>query len=323
MERKCIFLRNHSNMENIDAIRIDFSSDTALIMNICVAFLMFGVALDMKVSDFKRVVEYPKSVAVGLTSQLIILPILTIMLIKVWGPMPSMALGLLLIASCPGGNISNFAVHLGKGNTALSVTLTSIVTLSAFLITPITFALWASFIPETQPILTKISVSPLDMVYIIMQLIVVPLSIGMLINYRFPKFTAKVRKPISTISLLMFMSFIFFAVFSNWANIMKYLHLVFILVVAHNVIAMLSGYYFAKLNKRTLADRRAICMETGIQNAGLGLVIILNFFDDYGGMMLIAAFWGVWDLISAFSVAMFWNWRSSRAAVPSPESVTI
>ena len=309
-------------MDNIDAIRIDFSSDTAFIMNICVAFLMFGVALDMKVSDFKRVVEYPKSVAVGLTSQLIILPILTVILLKVWGPMPSMALGLLLIASCPGGNISNFAVHLGKGNTALSVTLTSIVTLSAFLITPITFSLWSKLIPETQPILTRISVSPIEMVKIIMQLIIVPLVIGMFINHRFPKFTAKVRKPISTISLLMFMSFIFFAVFSNRANIVKYLHLVFVLVVVHNVITMLAGYYWAKLNKRNLADRRAICMETGIQNAGLGIVIILNFFGEYGGMMLVAAFWGVWELISAFSVAMFWNYRSrrlSQASAQTPE----
>jgi BASS family bile acid:Na+ symporter len=276
---------------------------------------MFGVALDMKVADFKRIIEYPRSVAVGLTSQLLVLPILTVLLIKVWGPAPSMALGLILIAACPGGNISNYAVHLGKGNTALSVTMTSIITLSAFVLTPLSFALWSKLIPETQPILQTISVSPLDMVRIILQLIVVPLAAGMWLNRRYSSFTDKIKKPIRRISLLLFASFIFFAVFGNRANIAKYLHLVFLLVVVHNIIALVAGYTFARLNRRSLADSKAICMETGIQNAGLGLIIILNFFGDYGGMMLVAAFWGVWDLASAFGLALFWRYRSSAEEI--------
>jgi len=302
-------------MENIDAIRIEFSDSTALIMNICIAFLMFGVALDMKVADFKRILDYPKSVAVGLTSQLIVLPILTIALIKVWGPAPSMALGLILIACCPGGNISNYAVHLGRGNTALSVTMTSFVTLSAFLLTPVSFSLWSKFIPETQPILERITVNPLDMVRIILQLIVVPLAVGMWLNKRFSKITDKIKKPIRRISLMMFAAFIFFAVFGNRENIARYLHLVFLLVVVHNIIALVAGYGFARLNKRTLADSKAICMETGIQNAGLGLILILNFFSEYGGMMLVAAFWGVWDLVSAFTLGLYWRSRSNPEKV--------
>jgi len=302
-------------MNNIDElVRIEFSPESALIMNICIGFLMFGIALDMKFSDFRRVVEYPKSVAVGLTSQLIILPILTIVLIKLWGPMPSVALGLIMIASCPGGNVSNFAVHLGKGNTALSVTLTSIVTIFAIFITPISFALWAKLLPETHAILAKINVDYLSMLRVIGLVLLVPLITGMWFHSRYENITQRIKKPIRSISLIMFASFIFFAVFANRVNIVNYLQLVFALVVIHNVLALSAGYLFARLNGRSLADSKAISMETGVQNAGLGLVLILNFFGEYGGMMLVAAFWGVWNLIAALGLSLFWNFRSRRIA---------
>ena len=89
----------------------------------------------------------------------------------------------------------------------------------------------------------------------------------------------------------------------------------------HNIIALAAGYTFARLNKRSLEDSKAICMETGIQNAGLGLILILNFFGEYGGMMLVAAFWGVWDLASAFGLALFWRYRSQtrRVAISASE----
>ncbi len=300
-------------MNHIDElVRIDFSPESALIMNICIGFLMFGIALDMKVSDFRKVLEYPRSVVVGLSSQLIILPLLTIVLIKIWGPIPSVALGLIMIASCPGGNVSNFAVHLGKGNTALSITLTSIVTLFAIFITPLSFSLWAKLLPETQAILSKIQVDYLSMLRIIGLVLLVPLIAGMLFNRRFEKITARIKKPIRSISLIMFASFIFYAVFANRVNIVKYLGLVFALVIVHNILALSAGYFFARLNRRTIKDAKAICMETGVQNAGLGLVLILNFFGEYGGMMLVAAFWGVWNLIAALTLGLFWNYRSRQ-----------
>lgn len=302
-------------MNNIDEIvRIDFSPESAMIMNICIGFLMFGIALDMKISDFRKVLEYPKSVIVGLSSQLIILPLLTIVLIKIWGPIPSVALGLIMIASCPGGNVSNFAVHLGKGNTALSITLTSIVTLFAILITPLSFSLWSSLLPETQSILSKIKVDHLSMLRVIGLVLLVPLIAGMLFNRQFENITARIKKPVRSISLIIFTSFIFFAVFNNRVNIVKYLQLVFSLVVVHNILALSAGYLFARLNRRTVKDAKAICMETGVQNAGLGLILILNFFGEYGGMMLVAAFWGVWNLIAALTLGLFWNFRSKHVA---------
>ncbi|RLD22625.1 MAG: bile acid:sodium symporter family protein, partial [Bacteroidetes bacterium] len=241
-------------------------------------------------------------------------PVITIVLIKLWGPMPSVALGLIMIASCPGGNVSNFAVHLGKGNTALSITLTSIVTLFAILITPLSFSLWSRLLPETQTILAKIQVDHLSMLRVIGLVLLVPLIAGMLFNRRFAKITARIKRPVRSISLVMFASFIFFAVFANRVNIVKYLQLVFALVIVHNILALGAGYAFARLNQRSVKDAKAICMETGVQNAGLGLILILNFFGEYGGMMLVAAFWGVWNLIAALTLGLYWNFRSKYTA---------
>ena len=305
-------------MENIDDIRIAFSTDTMLIMNVCLAFMMFGVALDMTPADFKRIVKFPKAAVVGLTSQLVVLPIVTVLLLWLWDPFASVALGLLLVAACPGGNISNFAVHLAKGNAALSITLTSIVTIGAILFTPFTFTIWSKAVPETQPILEEISVDPASMVRIITQLILVPLVAGMLLNHYVPKLTARIRTPVRWLSLAMFSAFIAFAIISNWDNIMNYLHLVFLLVVVHNLLAFMAGYWYARSWKLKHFDAKAISMETGIQNAGLGLIIIFNFFQEVGGMMIVAAFWGVWDLLSSFLLALYWN-RKSKLAVSVSE----
>ena len=294
-------------MDNIDAIRIQLSQDNLLVLNLCLAFLMFGVALDMKPGDFRRIIDYPKAVAIGLTSQLVVLPILTIALLYVWEPYPSIALGLIMVAVCPGGNVSNFAVHLARGNTALSVTMTSVVTLGAIVLTPIAFTFWSYCYPPTQPLLAEIAVDPWSMVKIIVQLIIVPLLVGMFINDRLPDLTAKVRTPIKWLSIILFMSFIVFAVAANQENIILYLHLVLLIVIVHNFLALGAGYYFARLFGLPVQDRKAIAMETGIQNAGLGLILIFNFFGNLGGMMLVAAFWGVWDLISSFALAMYWS----------------
>ncbi|MCB0600290.1 MAG: bile acid:sodium symporter family protein [Saprospiraceae bacterium] len=293
-------------MIDVDSIRINFSQDQLTLMNICLGFLMFGVALDMTIDDFRRVVKFPKSTMVGLISQLILLPILTILIIKAWGPVPSIALGMLLVGVCPGGNISNFATHLARGNAALSVTLTSIVTLAAIFVTPFSFQGWAHFLPETQPLLQQIKVNAWDMVKIIFQLILVPLIIGMTIHYYLPGFTARIRAWVKRLSLLIFFGFIVFALLGNISTIKNYLYIVLGLVFFHNSLAMVQGYYFAKLNRLPEADARAISLETGVQNSGLGLVLIFNFFPELGGMILVAAWWGVYDLISSFLVANYW-----------------
>lgn len=294
-------------MENIDAVRINFNPDQLLVLNLCLAFLMFGVALNIKLVDFRDIFRNPKAPLVGLVSQWILLPILTLALAMLFHPAPSIALGMILIGVCPGGNVSNFMVHLAKANAALSVMLTSISTLAAVIVTPLAFTFWSGFIPGTEHLKEVIYVDPQKMVITIIQLVFVPLVIGMAVNHYLPKLTNKIERPVRILSILIFFSFVVFATIGNWDNIANYLHIVFWIVLVHNTLGLTLGYSVARLSKLPQNDRRAISIETGIQNSGLGLILIFNFFDGIGGMAMIAAWWGIWHLISGFFLAMWWN----------------
>lgn len=297
-------------MENIDALRINFSPDQLVLLNFCLGFLMFGVALDIKVRDFKQLFQSPKPPIIGLISQLVLLPILTLGLTFLLNVQPSIALGMILIAACPGGNVSNFAVHLSKGNTALSVLMTSISTLAAIFTTPILFGLLSQYVPNTATLGQSISVDPIEMIQTILKLVVLPLAIGMSINHFYPKLTARIQSPVKILSMVIFFGIVFFGIKGNWENILTYVDDIFFIVLIHNSLAFLLGFSWAKLMNMSLANTKAITIETGIQNSGLALIIALNFFSDLGGMALVAAWWGIWHLLSGFLVAM-WLGRKS------------
>ena len=294
-------------MENIDALRINFSPDQLILLNFCLGFLMFGVALDIKLRDFKQLFQNPRPPIIGLISQLLLLPVLTLGLTFILAVQPSIALGMVLIAACPGGNVSNFAVHLAKGNTALSILMTSVSTLMAIFTTPLLFGILSQYIPNTANLGQSISVDPVEMVITILKLVVLPLSIGMLINHYAPKLTQKIQQPTKILSILIFFGIVVFGIKGNWENILKYVDDIFLVVLVHNSLAFLLGFSWARLMKMNLADTKAISIETGIQNSGLALIIALNFFSDLGGIALVAAWWGIWHLISGFVVAMWLN----------------
>lgn len=294
---------------NIDDIRINFNSEQLGILNLCIGFIMFGVALDLSLENFRTLFRQPKALAVGLLSQIVGVPLLTLLIIFILRPQPSLALGLVLVSACPGGNVSNYATHLSRSNTALSVSMTTISTLCAVFITPFTFAAISPLVPGTAELRQSISVEPGPMVLSIAQLILLPLAIAQIFRRLLPRLTAWMLAPVQRLSMIIFFSFIFFALYSNFQNLVNYLHLIFLLVLAHNFMALGSGYFFARSTGLPLRDIRAISLETGIHNSGLGLALIFNFFEGIGGMALIAAWWGVWDLITAFSLAMYWRQR--------------
>ena len=296
-------------MQNIDEVVINFNADALVFLNILVAFLMFGVAMDIRVEDFRRLFRAPKVPLVGLGSEYGLLPLITFGMIYLFEPAPSVALGMVLLSVCPGGSTSNYMVHLSGANAALSVLLTSITTLAAAFLTPLFFSFWSGFLELPDHLQTAIQVNPLKMIWSIVQVLVLPLSVGMVINHRFPHIKAKIEKPIRTLSLILFLVFVVGAVASNIANIVDYLGLIFWIVLVHNALALTAGYGFAKLWRLEERDARAISLETGIQNTALGLFLIFNFFDGLGGMAIIMAWWGVWHLISGFGVA--WVWRRS------------
>jgi len=213
----------------------------------------------------------------------------------------------MLIAACPGGNVSNYAVHLSKGNTALSIMMTSITTVCAIILTPLSFAIWTKFIPVDSAI--SISVAPGQMFQTIFLLIFVPLATGMLSNHFLPKFTQKINKFVKAFAMIIFISFAVVAIYLKFDDLRSYVHYVFLIVLIHNALALLMGYTFAKWNKLPEYSARAVSIETGIQNTGLALILIFNFFDGLGGMAIIAAWWGIWHLISGFLLATYWGRR--------------
>jgi BASS family bile acid:Na+ symporter len=296
-------------MHEIDKVVINFDEGQLFLLNICLGFLMFGVSLELSLKDFKYVLQRPKPVVVGLISQLILLPILTLILIYLIRPAFTIQLGMLMVAACPGGNISNYMVHRSDGNTALSITMTSIVTLAAVLITPFSFYLWTRILDTPDGFERQISVDLGDMISIIVQLIVIPLLIGLIINHRAPKLRALIIKPVKIFSIILLLGIIVFALAGNQEIIKYHLGAVFFIVLIHNGLAFVQGFYFARLNKLPEQDVRAISMETGIQNSGLGLILIFNYFYGLGGMAVLAAWWGVWDIISGFLLSTYWSYQ--------------
>ncbi|MBP9194432.1 MAG: bile acid:sodium symporter family protein [Saprospiraceae bacterium] len=296
-------------MESLDHIRVNFNAEQLFLLNFCLGFLMFGIAVELTPNDFKALLQNKKSTLVGLMSQIILLPILTILLIVLINPHPAIAAGMLLVAACPGGNVSNYAVHLSRANAPLSVLLTTFSTLAAAFTTPFVFKSGMGTLSSLNDHAVYFSIDFYSMFISIVQLILVPLLLGMLLRYWRPGFTLKIIPGVKRLSLVIFIAFIIFAVAGNLDNIQQHLHRVFFIVLIHNSLALAMGYYFSKIMGSGKQDARTIAIETGIQNSGLALILIFNFFNGNGGMALIAAWWSVWHLVSSFTLALYWKSR--------------
>ncbi len=294
----------------METIQLNFNENNLIALNICIGFIVFGVALDLKWADFLRVMDTPKSSLVGLLAQFVTMPALTYLLILVWKPDPAMALGMILVAACPGGNISNFLCQYARGNAALSVSISAISTIVAIFATPINFAFWSSLLPGTENE-QEIVMDAWAMFQSILVILLLPLLLGMAFNYKFPTLTDRIRKPVSNLSMLVFVAFVAMAFTKNAHVFVAYLDVVMLLVFVHNALALASGYGLAYLFRLPEPDRRSVAIESGIQNSGLGLVLVFNFFGGSGGMALIAAWWGIWHIISGFALAFWWRTRPS------------
>ncbi|HPO14171.1 MAG TPA: bile acid:sodium symporter family protein [Candidatus Hydrogenedentes bacterium] len=304
----------------VDAVRIDFQGHGLWLLNGVIALIMFGVALDLGVEDFKRVASSAKPVAVGLFAQYVVLPAATFLLILILRPLPSIALGMLLVAACPGGNLSNFLTHLAKGNTALSITMTAVSTLAAILLTPLTVTLWAYLHPATRAIMQTIRLDPLQMVLTVLVILAVPLVTGMAFNRRFPRTAARLQSPFKYGSIVFFIAFVGYLFARNYGVFVTNIHWVAVAVFLQNAMGLLAGYAVSRFMSLSSRDVRAITIEVGIRNSALGLVLVFAFFDGRGGMALVAAAWGIWHVIAGLTVASLWARRApDLVAVEAPE----
>ncbi len=291
----------------LDNIHINFDQEALWTMNVVLGFVMFGVALEISISDFKALWKKPKPVLVGVCSQFILLPAITFLLVVLIEPIPSIALGMFMVAACPGGNISNFISNLSGGNAALSVCLTAIATLLAVVMTPLNLQFWGALYGPTAAILKEVAISPFEMVKLVALLLGIPLLLGMLLNHWKPDFAVRLAKVLKVVSLLFFVFLVFLALYNNREIFMDYIFYVFWIVLMHNLLAFITGFSVSTAFGLSRSNVRSITIETGIQNSGLGLLLIFTFFDGLGGMALLAAFWGIWHIVSGLLLATFWG----------------
>lgn len=303
-------------LAGLDALSINFGSSGMMIVNIILAFVMFGVALGIKLDTFKDVLMKPKSLIVGVLLQWFALPFITFVLAIALGHWitPMIALGMILVASCPGGNISNFMSSWAKGNIELSVSMTAITTAFAPFITPLNFWLWGSLyyqvISVKQDVPTLI-IPFLPMLGQILLLLGVPIVLGMLCSKYFPKMTQKITKPAQVISIILFMGMIVVSFSQNFTLFIENIFYVFFIVMIHNAFALSTGYFGGRMFKLPVRDIRSLTVEVGIQNSGLGLVLLFNpkifppeiWHGFYGGMLFITAWWGIWHIVSGLTIS--------------------
>lgn len=297
----------------MEALHIQFDPSSLVLINLVIALMMFGVSLELRLDDFKRVLREPKAPLIGLFAQFLLLPALTCLACWVLSIEPTLALGMLLVAACPGGSFSNIMTWLARGNVALSVSMTAVSSLVASVLTPLNFAFYAWLNPQTRPLLTQIAMDPLSLLLLILLVLGLPLVAGICTGRRFPGLALKLEKPLRIFALLVMLSLVALAFRNNLEPFILHFQSFFWLVVAHNALALAIGYLSARLTGLPPPDRRAITLEVGIQNSALALVIIFTFFPDASGMLLIAAFWGCWHLVSGLALALFWSRR------PPPE----
>ncbi|MCP4625868.1 MAG: bile acid:sodium symporter family protein [bacterium] len=297
------------DVASIDQVRLNFNPQGLFVINAAIGLMMLGVALELKLNDFKRIMVAPKAPVIGLTAQFILLPAFTFLLTLIMQPPPSVALGMILVAACPGGNLSNIITYLARGNCAVSVSMTAVSTAAAIFMTPLNLTLWGSLNPDTAQILRKVSLSPFDVFVNIFIILGIPLMVGLAISHYLPSLVLKVRKPFKIFSLIFFLGIVAGALVANWHNFINYVGLVFFGVLIHNALALNLGYWSGRALRLNEPDSRAVSIEVGIQNSGLGLVLVFNFFEGLGGMAIITAWWGIWHIIAGLTAAFIFSRR--------------
>ena len=312
-------------IKSLDAIDVTMGGGST-VLNIVLAFVMFGVALGIKPRTFIDILKNPKSIILGIICQMLLLPALTLLLVIVMGNWisPMIALGMILVAACPGGNISNFITSLSRGNVELSVSLTAFNTALCVFSTPINFAIWGhlylKYAAKQDIILPELQIPFWEIFQSIVIIMGIPLVLGILCSQYLPKVAKKLNKPLQSLSIVVFVVMVVGIFASNFDAFMKCIQYIFLVVLLHNLLALGIGFSTSTLLKVPYKDRRTLTIETGIQNSGLGLILLLNpnifpadgAWANNGGMLVITAWWGVWHIISGLTLAYAWRIRGRK-----------
>lgn len=290
-----------------------FDPDSLILLSVILALMIFGVSLKLRPADFTRLLATPTAPVAGLIAQFLLLPATTCLVTWLLRLDPEIALGMILIAACPGGNFSNIMTFMARGSVAVSVSMTAVSSVAAIALTPLNFAFYGWLNPYTRSYLTEINLDPGNILMLVVLVLGIPLLLGMLSGRKWPRLAERSVAPLRVISLIVLLAFAGIAFAMNFSIFLEQFHTFVWLVIGHNLLAFCLGYGMASALGLPEADRRAVTMEVGIQNSGLALVILFTFFPEAGGMLLIAGFWGVWHLVAGITLAQIW------AQHPPPE----
>jgi len=268
---------------------------------------MFGIALDLKKSHFAEVLKAPKSLLTGICAQWIVLPLLTYILILITKPEPSIALGMILVAACPGGNISNFFSSIAGANVELSIVMTCISSVLAIILTPLLLSYYGYMYEPTAEIMRSVSLDWWEVTQAIILIIIIPIICAQLFGAKFPEASIRLKNFLRVTSMGLFVAIVIGAFANNFDFFLDYVWLVFLLVLVHNFIAIFSGFTLGRIMKLSTSDVKSLSIEVGIQNSGLGLLLIFSFFSGLGGMAIVAAWWSIWHIITGFILSFTWR----------------
>lgn len=298
---------------NIDDVMLNFSPGSLIALNIVLGLIMFGIAIDTSLEDFAAVRKAPRAFIISLVAQLLLLPAVTFGLTLLLDLQGSIALGLILVACCPPGNISQILTYRARGNVALSVSMTAVTNLIYIVALPLNLAFWGGLHPTASGILQEVSLNGWQMLLEIVLIIGLPFALGLTIRQRWPKLASAIGPYARWLSLAGLVGFIVAALAGNIAFFVAYVGVVLLAVFLHDAIALALGFGAARLGGLGMRDAKAVTFELGIRNAGLGLGLVFTFFGGLGGMAVVAGWWGIWDIIAGLVLASFWGWRSRRA----------
>lgn len=295
---------------DVDSIRIAFDEGSLTVLKIVIGAILFGIALDTRVEDFTAALKRPVVIAIGVVAQFLFLPALTFLLTLALDVRGSVALGMILVACCPPGNVSNILTHRAGGDVALSVSMTAVGNVLAIVLMPLNVAFWGGLHPTGKAVLETIELSALDMLAEIAFVIGLPFVVGITIAKVWPRVARVGHRIIGPVSFLALAAVIVVGVMNNWDIFTAYIGVVLVAVFLHDALALLLGYGIAKATRLPLSSTKAMTFEVGIRNAGLGLLLVFTYFDGLGGMALVAAWWGIWDIIAGLTVASVWRLRT-------------
>lgn len=282
---------------------IHYDAGQQWVLSLTLALMVLGLALDIHPKDFLRVVKTPKAPMIGLIAQFLLLPAFTCLLTLMLDLPAGVELGMILVAACPGGALSNFITHLSGGNTALSISITAVSSTVAVVLLPINFVFWSSLNPVANQLLLDVSVNGFDILKSLLLVLALPLILGFTIQQHMLKLAQALHGVLKYLSLIALVAFIFIAVYRNQEHFAEHFTMLFLVVLAHNALALGIGYFSSVAAKLNTADKKAVTLEVGMQNSSLAIAIVFTQFDGQYGMALISAFWGTWHIVSGIAFA--------------------